>query len=1137
MRKEYGALVVGAGIGGIRAALDLAVSGQRVALIDARPATGGILNQLDHQFPSDHCGMCKMLPLMNRDASSQFCLRKGLFHDNIDIYLSTEMESLEGDPGAFQATLKQKSPLVDPAKCVSCGLCAEACPVKVPNEFNAGLSKRGAVYLPIPHAIPNQYVVDLDNCTRCWSCFEACPTGAIDFQLGGRKDFHVLVVSPEEAIAENLSKWSESMEFPVKGAASTAEAVDMLAGSDQYRLLLLDLALDDADRVLTRAKELHPDLEVALLAGVDDQERAEELMQQGAREWILKPLDKATIVPWLDKLYVRVVSDTKIELGVGAVVLSAGFELYDPSEGRDIWGYGLYPGVVTALELERMLSSSGPTGGVLKRTDGKPVRRMAWLSCIGSRDKNRNADFCSSICCMFSIKEALLAKKKLGPQLEATYFCMDIRTFGKNYDRYRANAVHEHDLNMVRCRPHSVLPGEDGSLLVLWFGEDGKAHEDEFDMVVLATGVRPPRGMDKLARAADIEVNEWGFAETPELAPARTSRLGVYAAGSMGWPKDIAESVIQSGAAALGASRMIRIHDVLAGIESEPPPEYRDVSREEPRILVALCTSCPTLESRVDLETLQDRLGRNHSVAEVRAVGNACTKQGWESIEEIATEMKPNRVLIGACMPYAYIPKLGELGKLIGLHPNLMDVVDVYTPAFPGQIEDPVAVQRQVYGALATALARLEGRDPVPPPITVNVSRSALIVGGGLAGMTSAAAIADHGYEVCLVEENEELGGGAMRLTSTLEGNDPRKHMEDLVEQMHKHPNIQVLTESRVAFSRGTAGKFMSAVSTDNGPMTFEHGVTILATGGSEGPVYDYGLRVHKTVMTQLELEEKLASGTLDVAALEGVAMIQCWRSRDEERSYCSRVCCSQAIKNLLALKKKNPDLPVYVFYRDIMTYGFKEKYYTEARKLGAIFIRYDLTDKPKVTFEHGKPVIEAHDPAMNRRVRVRADLLALSSGLVPGEVEDVTEVFGVPLNEDGFYQEAESKWRPLDFLKQGIYTCGLAHSPMDLRETITSAQAAASRALRILSAETIQRESVVAEVRHSLCSLCQKCVAACPYEARTVNMTDEIIEVDEILCQGCGSCAAVCPNSATVLRGFHDGPVMAAIDAALEEI
>ncbi len=1135
MRKDYGALVVGAGIGGIRAALDLAVSGNRVALIDSRPSTGGILNQLDHQFPSDNCGMCKMLPLMNRDASSQFCLRKGLFHDNIDIYLSTELDNLEGDPGAFHASLTQRSPLVDPNKCVSCGLCAEVCPVRVPNEFNAGLSERTAIYLPVPHAIPNHYVVDLDNCNRCWSCFEACPTGAIDFRQDGRKDFHVLVVSPDASIPTDIASWVKEMDFPLHSATDVDGVVDKLTESDSYGLLLLDMAHTDVERVLSRAMELRPGLEIVLLAGVDDQQKAEKLLEQGARAWILKPLEKETLVPWIDKLYVRIVSDEKVELGVGAVVLAAGFDLYDPSQTSDIWGYGKLPGVVTALEFERMLSSSGPTQGKVQRSDGKQVRRIAWISCVGSRDLKKNADFCSSICCMFSLKEAVLARKQMG-DVETTYFVMDVRTFGKDFERYRDRAVSQGGLRIIRSRPHSMMPGDDGSVNIQWISDDGQSHVEGFDMVVLATGVRPPKGMEKLARAADIELNDWGFADSNEFTPARSSRLGVYIAGSFGWPKDISESVIQSGAAALGASRMIRIHDVLAGIESEPEPDYPDTSREPPRVFVAICTACPTLENMVDLEALRGRLSRNHSVAEVVSIGSACTKEGWEKIKELALELKPNRVLIGACMPYAYIPKLKELGRTIGLNPVLMDVVDIYTPTFPGQLEDRSVVEHQVYTSMVTALARLEGREPVPASSAVKVSRSALVVGGGLAGMTAAASIADHGYEVCLVEEKEELGGGAMRLTSTLEGNDPQKHMEDLIEKMHKHPNIKLFTDARVVFSRGTAGQFMTALSLADGSRTFEHGVTILATGGHETPVYDYGLRVHDTVLTQLELEEKIASGVLDLAQLSGVAMIQCWRSRDEQRSYCSRVCCSQAIKNVLALKQRNPDLPIYVFYRDIMTYGFKEQYYTQARRAGVVFIRYNLANKPQVTFEHGKPVVTALDPVLNQTVRIKADLLALSSGLVPGEVEDMKEIFGVATNEDGFYQEAESKWRPLDFLKQGIYSCGLAHSPMGMRETITSAQSAASRALRILSVETIQRESVVAEVRHSLCSLCQRCITACPYGARAVDMEAERIVVDDILCQGCGSCAAVCPNSATVLRGFHDAPMMAAIDAALEE-
>ncbi|MBI9080667.1 MAG: FAD-dependent oxidoreductase [Pseudodesulfovibrio sp.] len=1141
MRKQYGALVVGAGIGGIRAALDLAVTGHKVALIDRRPTHGGILSQLDHQFPSDHCGMCKMLPLMSRDSSSQFCLRKGLFHDNIDIMLSTEVAELEGEPGKFFVSLSTKSPLIDPTKCVSCGKCAEVCPVRVPSEFNAGLTERTAVYLPVPHAIPNHYVLDLDNCQRCWKCHDACPTGAIDLKFNERVDFHILVVDRDPAVETMLKDILNELNFPLHCVQTGQAAVDMLASDDRIRLVLVGMNINDmdAERVLTRSLELNADIPVVVMAETSQISTAAAMVTQGAREYLVKPLEAKRFVPWLDKLYMRIMSDTTEDLEVGAVVLAGGFECYnpvvDPEGGEDIWSYG-HPGVLTAVEFERLLSGTGPTGGrLLHPGDNSEVRKIAWIQCVGSRDVKKNADFCSGICCMFSIKEAVLAKKATNGAVETTIFYMDMRTSGKGYQRYRNKAEHEKGVRLVRSRPHSVIPVNDGmDLKVEYMTDAGELVSETYDMVVLAAGARPPGGMEKFALTMGLDLNEWGFAQMQPYASERTSRLGVFAAGSFGEPRDISESVIQASAAAQAASRIIKVYDVLAGIESEPEPEYPDVSREPPRILVAVCTSCPTLEQTVDLEALSRKMSAVHSVCKVISVGATCTGEGWAEIEKGAAEFKPNRVLIGACMPYAYIPRLKELGRSIGLNPALMDVVDIYTPTFV--LESEGQAEKEVFAALSMAVARLQGADPVPVPVTVDVARSALVVGGGLAGMTASMAIADQGYGVCLVESEEELGGMAMRLHTQLDGSDPHKFMEELIGQVEKHPNIKVLKDSRVAISRGSAGRFRSAIAGPQGVFPLEHGVSILATGGHETKVYESGLCVHKSVMTHLALEEQLATGVLDAGALTGVAMIQCWRSRDEDRTYCSRVCCPEMLKNVLTLKKRNPDLPIYVFYRDIMVQGFMETYYTQARKAGAIFIHYEPDNKPKVAFEDGKPVITALDPVLNAEVEIRADILSLSSGLEPNDVEDLLEVFGVEVNEDGFYQEADFKWRPVDFLKQGIYMCGAAHSPRRMDETVASAKAAAQRALRILSTEKIARETVVASVRHSLCSLCQACVAACPYGARVVDLEEGKIIVDEILCQGCGACAAVCPNSATILKGFHDGPMMSVIDAALEQ-
>ncbi|BDQ35535.1 4Fe-4S binding protein [Pseudodesulfovibrio portus] len=1149
MRKQYGALVVGAGIGGIRAALDLAVTGHKVALIDRRPSHGGILAQLDHQFPSDHCGMCKMLPLMSRDSSSQFCLRKGLFHDNIDIYLSTEVGEMEGEPGKYLVSLTRKSTLIDPQKCVSCGRCSEVCPVRVPSEFNAGLTERPAVYLPVPYAIPNHYVLDLDNCIRCWKCHDACPTGAIDFKVEERKDFHILVADRDPELAEFMQAELEEQNFPLHFARSGQEAVDALASEQSFGLLLLGMNLNDmdAERLLTRSRELRPDLPVVVMADSGHEETAADLVMQGAREYLVKPFTSKRFVPWLDKLYMRILSDSSEELEVGTVVLAGGFDCYtpamDPEGGNDIWAYD-HPNVLTAVEFERLMSGTGPTGGKLLRPgDGKPVKKIAWIQCVGSRDVQKNADFCSGICCMFSIKEALLAKRMTGGEMDTTIYYMDMRTSGKGYQRYRRNAEKEQGVRFVRSRPHTIFPADDGqSLRVDYLTDSGELLSETYDMIVLAAGVRPPRDTDKFALTMGVDLNRWGFLETQPYASEKTSKVGVFAAGAFGEPRDISESVIQAGAAAQAASRIIKAYDVLAGIETESEPEYPDVSRDPARTLVAICASCPTLEQAVDLEVVSERMARVHSVCKVMPVGSACTPQGWKDIEEAALEYKPNRILIGACMPYAYIPRLKELGRAIGLNPALMDVVDIYTSTFDsacgaGDEACRARAEKEVYSTLSTAVARLQGADPSGPAVTVDVARSALVVGGGLAGMTAAMAIADQGYGVCLVETEEQLGGTAMRLHTQLDGSDPRKYMEELIAQVEKHPNIKAFTDSRVVLSRGSAGRFRSAIASPRGVFQLEHGVSILATGGHEAKVYESGLCVHKTVMTHLALEEQLATGQLDAGAIKSVAMIQCWRNEGEERTFCSKVCCPEMLKNVLNLKQRNPDLAIYVFYRDIMTQGFMETYYTQARRAGAIFIRYDDETAPKVTFEENhQPVIAGFDPILNRKIEIRPDILSLSSGIEPNDVEELLEVFDVTVDQDGFYQEADFKWRPVDFLKQGVFACGIGLAPRRMDETISSAKASAQRALRILNAEKIARETVVASVRHSLCSLCQACVAACPYGARVLDMTEEKIVVDEILCQGCGSCAAVCPNSATVLTGFHDGPMMSVIDAALEE-
>ena len=1142
MRKKIGsALVVGGGISGIRSALDLAELGYQVKLIDRAPNLGGTLMQLDYQFPSDHCGMCKMLPLVERDSSSQYCLRKGLFHQNIEIMLSTELVAMEGEPGKYQITLRRKPTMVDPERCNGCGECSRVCPVEVPDEFNAGLIKRKAVYLPVPHNIPNHYVVDMEFCTLCGECEKICPTGAIDFRWEARRRFCILVVDDELIVRDSLRDWLIEDGFDVDTAESGPDALEKMT-KKTYHLMLLDIKMPEMDgvEVLKRSKEMHPELPVVMMTAYATVETAVEAMKIGALDYLMKPFDPDTLVPLVVKLYERLERADERELEVGAVILAAGFGSFDPGgAGTNVYGYGEVPNVVTSIEYERLISGTGPNQGRLVRpSDGKEIRKVAWLQCVGSRDIQANADYCSSICCMFSIKEALLAKERSDGQVETAIFYMDMRTFGKNFQRYKDRAEREYGVRFQRSRVHSVeQTGLGGDPRIVYTEIDGTGREEVFDLVVLAAGQRPPAGTESLAEMTGVELNPWGFCQLQPFSLSLTGQDGVLVSGSFSGLRDISESVIQASSASLRASSLIHSKGGGLADATAQEPVFRDVSRELPETMVALCSCGDGLTQAAKLAEVEKEVSELDSVSQVHRIDRICTQEGWGELEEALKGSEANRLLIGACMPYVYTSKLRELGERTGLNSALMEVVDISTPAFPGRNSDPEQVSREVRATVAMGVGKLRGMDPSPLPATPIIQR-ALVVGGGIGGMSAALAIADHGFEVFLVEKAEDLGGNLKALQRTLEGNSPQELLGQTVSRVEKHANIQVYKKAQVLHSQGRVGRFRTTIEKEDGVgETLEHGVAILATGGREATTESYGYGQSEAVVTQHELEERLHSGSINPADMGVVTMIQCVDSREEPRNYCSRICCGSALKNALYLKEQNPEIEIYILYRDIMAYGFLETYYTQARRAGVIFIQYEVSDKPRVKVENGRPSIEVIEPILGREVVIETNLLVLSTGIVPGDQGKLAEIFGVEVDQDGFLQEAEAKWRPVDFIKEGVFTCGLAHSPRSITESIAMAEAAAQRALRILSSEKLTSGETVAEVRHSLCSLCEKCIAACPYGARWRDEDEEKILVDELACQGCGSCAAICPNSASVLRGYQDQQIFSVIDAALEEI
>jgi len=1141
MKKKIGsALVVGTGISGIRSALDLAEQGYHVTLIDKAPHLGGILTQLDYQFPTDHCGMCKMLPLVERDASSQYCLRKGIFHENIDIMLSTELVDLEGEPGKYQVTLRQKPTMVDPERCIGCGECSRVCPVEVPDEFNAGLTMRKAVYLPVPHNIPNTYVVDVAACTLCGECEKICPTKAIDFGTEARREFRILVVDDELVVRDSLKEWLEDEGFQVDMAESGMEALEKVT-KDVYHMMLLDIKMPGMDgvEVLKRSKDIRPELPVVMMTAYATVETAVEAMKIGSLDYLMKPFDPDTLVPLIVQLYQKIERAGERQLEVGSVVFATGFESYDPATDKNTYGYGMFPNVVTSIEFERLISGSGPNQGrLLRPSDGKEIQKVAWLQCVGSRDPQADADFCSSACCMFAIKEALLAKEKSDGQVDTSIFYMDMRTFGKDFQRYRDRAEQEYGVRFLRSRIHTIDPdGPDGDLKISFADRDGMLHAEDFDLVVLATGQRPPKGTQEMAEMAGMELNPWGFCQLQPFSLSRTSQEGFTVAGSFAGLRDISESVIQANSASLAASKLI--HSKGGGLAEEPvkEPAYRDVSREPPQVSVSLCTCGGALEETADLNALKGWIEDQASVSQVQTIDRICTQEGWDELKETITNNGGNRVLIAACMPYVYTRKLRELGEAVGLNPGLIDVVDIHTPVFPGHGRDREQVSQDIRSVASMGISKVKGMDPSLTP-TTRVNQKALVVGGGIAGMTAALGIAHHGFEVSLVEQAGELGGNLRLLHRTIQGDSPQELLEETVSKVEKHPLINVHKNAKLIHTQGRVGRFLTTIEKEDGVgETLEHGVMELATGGVEAKTESYGYGKSEAILTQHELEEKVANGSLDPKNLDAVAMIQCVDSREEPRNYCSRICCTSALKNALYLKEQNPETNVYIFYRDIMAYGFLETYYTQARKAGVIFAQYEVDEKPQVTVENGRPLISAIDPILGRSMEIQPDLLVLSTGIVPDDGKQLAELFGVEINQDGFFQEAESKWRPVDFIKEGVFMAGIAHSPRSITESIAMAEAAAQRALRILSSERLAAGGIVAEVRHSLCSLCERCIITCPYDARFRDEEEEKIVVDELMCQGCGSCAAICPNSASVLRGYRDQQMFEVIDSALEAI
>jgi heterodisulfide reductase subunit A len=983
---------------------------------------------------------------------------------------SEEIKRIAAENGVTETRIKKRN-----EKCILCGLCVRMCNQRM-GKAVIGFANRGIERKVIP-----AFDAQSEICMGCGACAFICPTDAIN---------------PED--------------FCERGVSALPSEFDLGVGPRTVISVAFPQAVPNTPSI---------DREHCVYFQTENCRTCESVCDAGAIDFEQQP--------------------EQLKLQVGAVVLAPGYERYYP-DNRLEYNYQRLADVVTAPEFERMLSASGPYRGHLVRpSDHKEPRRIAFLQCVGSRDLQCN-QYCSAVCCMHATKEAIVAKEHSAGDLDTDIYFMDMRAFGKGFDRYYERAKSEYNVSYRRCRLPVVEEAEhNGDLLLNYLDESGKMQKEHYDLVVLSTALIPPKNVSMFRKAAGLNLNKYNFVDTKSFAGEDTNREGVFVCGAISEPKDIPETVIQASAAAARASELLAEARGTLIEEKEYPPE-RDISDEPPRIGVFVCHCGINIGGVVNVEEVVEFTKNLPNVVHSEHSLYTCSQDNQQKIKETIEQHRLNRIVIASCTPRTHEPLFQDTIREVGLNPFLLEFVSIREHCSWVHMSDKPRATQKAKDLVAMAVSKAGLLRPVHSS-SFSVRSEAMVVGGGIAGMTASLSLAEQGFEVHLVEKEGELGGNLAKLQFTLSGDDPQELLRDTIEHVEASKKIHVHLNACVKEFSGYMGNYKTTLAGTNSQSeekVIEHGTVIIATGAVERQTNEYLHGQSERVITQKEFEAKLADETEreKVTSAQTVAMIQCVGSREQDMMYCSRVCCAQAIKNALKIKQLNPKTNVIIFYRDIRTYGFREEYYQKARQEGIIFVRYEPQNKPKVTpgqTPEDPLQIEADDPVLGQKLRLSADLVVLSTGMTRGgDNEQLAKMFKVPLDQDGFFLEAHIKLRPVDFATDGIYLCGLGHSPKFVSEAISQARAAAGRAATLLSQETVQAKGRTAEVKERLCAGCGLCVGVCPYDAREIDPEKKVANIIEVLCQGCGACAAICPNAATKQVGFAKEEVLAAVDS-----
>jgi len=836
----------------------------------------------------------------------------------------------------------------------------------------------------------------------------------------------------------------------------------------------------------------------------------------------------------------HLMKEEPVTFRVGSIILSPGFDEFDASR-LSAYGYGRFSNVITSIQFERILSASGPfQGNLLRPSDQKAPKKVAWIQCAGSRDNTRNGgnEYCSSVCCMYSIKEAVIAKEH-HHEVEPTIFYMDIRAHGKDFDAYYERAKKEYGVRFIRSMISRVAEKpRTKNLLLIYVDSEGRIKEEEFDLVVLSVGLNPSQGAKELAQQLGLELDSYGFCKTGEFSPLQTNRPGVYVCGAFQGPKDIPETVAQASAAVTGASTLLA--DVRGTLTKKKDyPEEVDVKDQEPRIGVFICHCGINIGGVVNVPEVREYAKTLGGVVYVDENLYTCSQDTQEKIKKAAQENQLNRVVVASCSPRTHEPMFQETIREMGLNKYLFEMTNIRDQCSWVHMHQPEEATQKAKDLVRMAIAKSKLLQPLREPL-VEVIKKGLVLGGGLSGMRAALELAGQGFDCALVEREAELGGNLRHIYSTIDGNDPQELLKNTVRDVLENPRIQVLTKTELKNLNGYVGNFKSVLSTDGSEKEYEHGVVIVAVGAKESLPTEYLYGQDPRVITQKELEKKIAHHWEEVNPCKHIVMIQCVGSRTPERPNCSRICCSVAIKNALNIKEKNPDAKVTILYRDIRTYGLLERYYTQAREKGVEFIQYELESKPDLKVEQGHLQLKVKDRIVGEETTLQPDLVVLASAIIAYENEALAKMLKVPLTADGFFLEAHMKLRPVDFATDGIFLAGLAHFPKTISESLSQADAAVARATAAIAKGYVTVLPTISEVDHTRCVGCGLCELLCPFSAIRVVETEKGSKAETIAasCKGCGICASSCPQKAVTVLHFSDEELTAQINAlaSLEE-